>query len=66
MLKACAEMGVLLPRRAFRGPGGQWIYRRMRETFGIADWASKNISLIVFQPEHIVETATKLGRERRR
>ena len=25
-----------------------------------------DISLIVFQPEHIVETATRLGRERRR
>ena len=27
---------------------------------------TKDISLIVFQPEHIVETATRLGRERRR
>lgn len=26
---------------------------------------TKDISLIVFQPEHIVETATILGRERR-
>ena len=34
----------------------------MRETFGM----TKDNSLIVFQPEHIVETATRLGRERRR
>ena len=27
---------------------------------------TKDISLIVFQPEHIVETATRLGSERRR
>ena len=27
---------------------------------------TKGISLIVFQPEHIVETATRIGRERRR
>ena len=26
----------------------------------------KSIMLIVFQPEHIVKTATRLGRERRR
>ena len=27
---------------------------------------TKDIMLIVFQPEHIVKTATRLGRERRR
>jgi hypothetical protein len=36
----------------------------------IAEWVDcgldKSIMLIVFQPEHIVKTATRLGRERRR
>ena len=38
----------------------------MRETFWGCGLDTKDNSLIVFHAEHIVETATRLGRERRR
>jgi hypothetical protein len=40
------------------GPRGQWIHRRKRETLGLRIRTQRH-SLIVFQLEHIVETATR-------